>query len=285
MNANTKKSTYIIGALFTTAVGLFGYQNFYMPAQEQQNTSVIYVAATDIPTDTVLSAEMLKPVTVSEKSVLPGSITNVNEAVNKRLTGGILEGEMLFAQRISSELEEEGSFFVKVEPDYPVDLQDGDHVLVAGQNDSGDLFELFSRKQVYSSSRVVNLVEGQAATGFYLLLTEEEMNDYYSAKVNDLVVMTKIDTVATNKDLENEANKIAPKEVELPKKETSTEETKKEEPKKNGTAGEPSNLKYQVQEGETLESIAHELEVPVEELSAVNNGVDSINKGDMINIP
>lgn len=285
MNANSKKSAYIIGGLFTTALGLFGYQNYYMPAQEEQNTAVVYIAATDIPTDTVLSAEMLKPVTVNEKSVLPGSITNVNEVVNKRLTGGILEGEMLFAQRISPELTEQGSFYVKVEPDYPVDLQDGDHVLVAAQDDKGELNDLFGRKQVYASSRVVNIVEGQAATGFYLLLTEEEMNDYYSSKVNDLVVMTKIDTVATDKDIENETNNVEPKAVELPKEETNTDETKKEAAKTNGTAGETSNLKYQVQKGETLESIAHELEVSAEELSAVNNGVDKVEAGDMINIP
>lgn len=268
MKRESKLTIGSIAGLMTLSVGLWGYQMFILPQQEAENYKVVYVAGQDIPTDATIDANMLEPVRVREDSIVPGSVTSIDAAVGSRLTGGLSTGELLFEQRLSDDITEEGQLFVRVEPDYPVDLTDGEHVRVLAQR-NGEITELFTRKQVYATNRITNLLDGQNASGFYLLLTEQELENYYHAKFAGNVILSKIDTVATDADISASTGEA----INLIPEEESNEETH------------VSNNRYTVQADQTLEDIAYELEVPVSTLRDLNDGIDSVDEGDVIVIP
>lgn len=268
MKRESKITIGSIAGLMTVSVGLWGYQMFILPQQEAENYQVVYVASQDIPTDATIDANMLEPMRVRDDSIVPGAVTSVDAAVGARLTGGLRAGEMLFEQRLSEDVLEEGQLFVRVEPDYPVDLTDGEHVRVLVQRE-GEITELFSRKQVYATNRITNLLDGQSAAGFYLLLTEQELENYYHAKFAGNIILSKIDTVATDDDISastGEAINLIPEG-------------------ENGEETHASNNRYTVQADQSLEDIAYELEVPVSVLSELNDGIESVDEGDVIVIP
>ena len=204
MNRNQQKSLFTLLVLLGTSVVLFLVQNVFLPQQQASEVTSVYVAAENIPSDTLISADMFTTVNVPTDSVVEGSVLNVAEVEGQRLQGGLLQGEMLFAQRLSTDTAAEGDLYIKVEPDYPVDLEDGEFVRISVQytEESGiQIDTLFDKKQVFSSTRVLNLVEGSETTGYYLLVDKDEMEAYYTAKSTGLIIMNKYDTLTASENI------------------------------------------------------------------------------------
>lgn len=202
---NKKKSNLLLVVLLiAVAGGMFAYQNFIMPAQQIAQKTVVFVAKKDIPADTQLKQDMFSAVEVTTDSVISGSIQDMADLEGKRLIGGVLKGEPIMAQRVSDLVDEEGTYYVKVEPDYPVDLREGEVVAVM-QKTENTVDTLFKRKNVYSSSQVTSILEGESVAGFYLLLTQEELEKYYLAKDNGGVIMTKIEMTTMSDNLPADA--------------------------------------------------------------------------------
>lgn len=209
-----RNNLLLVVLLIAVAGGMFAYQNFIMPAQQIAQKTVVFIAGKDIPADAKLTKEMFKPVEVTVDSVVEGSIQDVTAIEGKRLIGGLLKGEPVMAQRISELVDEEGTFYVKVEPDYPVDLREGEAVAVM-QKTENDVEVLFERKIIYSSSQVTNILEGESISGFYLLLTQDELKEYYLAKESGGVIMTKIEvTTMSEKQADEPAQPITETEKE-----------------------------------------------------------------------
>ena len=279
MNRNQQKSLFTLLVLLGTSVVLFLVQNVFLPQQQASEVTTVYVAAENIPSDTLISADMFTTVSVPTDSVVEGSILNVAE----------VEG-----QRLSSNVTPEGDMYIKVEPDYPVDLEDGEFVRLSVQYtaESGiQIDTLFEKKQVFSSTRVLNLVEGSETTGYYLLVDKDEMEAYYTAKSTGLIIMNKYDTLSASEVIpaQNSSN---------PEEDAVTAETESETASANknakpaatdepeaATTNEEMTLNYAVKEGDTFESIAFDLEVEVSELKALNPGTTEVTKGQLINIP
>lgn len=199
-----KNNILLVVLLIVVAGGMFAYQNFIMPAQLIAQKTVVFVAKKDIPADTQLKQDMFSAVEVTTDSVISGSIQDMADLEGKRLIGGVLKGEPIMAQRVSDLIDEEGTYYVKVEPDYPVDLREGEVVAVM-QKTENTVETLFKRKNVYSSSQVTSILEGESVAGFYLLLTQEELEKYYLAKDNGGVIMTKIEVTTMSEKQANEA--------------------------------------------------------------------------------
>lgn len=269
MKRESKMTLLSIVGLLIVAVGLWGYQTFVVPKQEAEHYTNVYVANKDIPTNAKITEEMLTTVKVKEDSIVPGAITNSSEAVGKRVTGGILEGELVHTKRLSEKAEDEGELFIRVEPDYEIDISDGDHVRVFTLDTNGEMRTLFERKEVYGTHRVAKLLEGQAASGFYLLMTEQEVENYYAAKTNGLVVLSRIDVVATDEDVSNGTGEPIVFENDGAESSENVE----------------SSNRYTVQEGQTLEDIAFDIETSPEVLTELNDGLVEVNEGDVIVIP
>lgn len=284
MNKQQKYNIYVIVGFLLISIGLFAYQNFLMPAQQQARQSVIYVASRDLSDETIINAQeggQFQALQVSEDSVVPGSVTNLETVNGKAIEGGLLEGELLTTNRLIEDVKENGNLFVKVEPDYPVDIRDGENVQVFVQGDFGEgkteVKSLYQQKKVYSSSRVTNLLDGESSQGYYLRMSEEELKDYYLSKSRGAIILAKISPTAkdvtksmvlTNKPLED----LVEKPVEEPI------ETDEDE-----SAG--SSVHYEAQEGDSFESVAHQLELSVQELKDLNPTTDELSAGDFIVLP
>lgn len=277
MNQSQKKTVATISGLLLVSAGLFGYQNFLMPAQQQASKVPVYIAAEDVPADTVITKEMFKEVSISEDSSLEGSVVNIDEVVGSEVEGGLLKGEQLFLQRLTSDVSEEGNLYVKVEPDFPIDIRDGENVRVflQGNTNTGEsaVVELFNQKKVFSSSRVTSIAEGDSVEGYYMRMTDEELNEYYSAKTKGSIIMAKIST--TDGDVTKEVKTSTGVDVNDLKDKTD----------KSDESSDENNLRYEVKEGDSIESIAHDLEISKEKLQSMNENVETVKAGDFINIP
>lgn len=291
MNRNQQKSLFTLLVLLGTSVVLFLVQNVFLPQQQASEVTSVYLAAENIPSDTLISADMFTTVSVPTDSVVEGSVLNVAEVEGQRLQGGLLQGEMLFAQRLSTDTAAEGDLYIKVEPDYPVDLEDGEFVRISVQytEESGiQIDTLFDKKQVFSSTRVLNLVEGSETTGYYLLVDKDEMEAYYTAKSTGLIIMNKYDTLTASENIpaqnSSKPDGTAAAGTETESANTNTRPASTDEPEA-ATTDEEMTLNYAVKEGDTFESIAFDLEVEVSELKALNPGTTEVTKGQLINIP
>lgn len=269
MNKNQKKSIFTIVGMLILAGAMFAYQNFFMPAQQQARRAVVYIANRDISDDTIINIEgkQFDEIQISDDSVLEGSVTNLSKFDGKVIEGGLLKGELLTEFRIVDQQDEKGTLFVKVEPDFPVDIRDGENVRVFVQGkdefDKSAVAELFTQKQVYSSSKVTNLLEGDSTQGYYLRVDDEELIQYYEAKTKGSIIMAKIS--ATSGDV---TETIEGKRVKL-----------EELAEKAGV------MRYVVEEGDTYESIANDLSVRPEMLKIMNPNVKTLEVGDKIIVP
>jgi len=293
MNRNQKSNIYLIVGFLILSIGLFSYQNFFMPAQEKLEKVTIYVAGEDIshnsPID-VSNGNQIKAIDVDKDSVVPGSVTDINALDGQFVKGGLLAGELITHSRISPIDTDEGNLYVKVEPDYPIDIRDGENVraFIQGVNDvSGQtqVVELFHEKKVYSSEKVTKLFDGESVQGYYIKLTDEELKDYYKGKEKGLFILAKITPDSkdvTDLDIQSTGNlddlKTIEKEDEV---ETEGNETTSTESNENNE----DLVVYEVKEDDTFESIAHRLEISVDELKKLNSSYDELNAGDTINIP
>lgn len=284
MNKAQKNNIYLIVGLLVLAIGLFAYQNFFMPAQLQAKRAVIYVAGTHLADETVIDtskSDQFKAIQVSEDSVVPGSVTNLESVNGKVIEGGLLEGELLSTSRLADPTDDKGDLYVKIEPDFPVDIRDGENiaVFVNGQNEeSGEsqVVELFSKKQVHASSRVTNIIEGESSQGYYLRMNDKELVDYYLAKGKGAIIVAKIVPMAG--DIAEELGATGTLDDLAPKTEEKIEESSKE------TVVEQDG-RYEVGEGETFETIAHDLEISVSALKDENPQLNELRAGDKITIP
>lgn len=283
MNQSQKKTIFAITGLLAVSGGLFGYQNFFIPAQQQASKAIVYVAKNDVPADTKISEEMFSQVAISSDSILEGSVQNISEVVGKEVEGGLLKGEQLFNQRLSDETTEKGDLYVKIEPDFAVDVIEGENVrlFVQGSTETGEnsVVELFSQKKVYSSSRETSVVEGETTEGYYIRMTDKELEDYYLAKSKGTIIMAKITTTEGDVVKNSESKETKEKLDNLSDKKTD-KKTEKKTDKTN-----ESNLTYEAKEGDTFESIAHDLEASVETLNELNPDIKTVQAGDLISIP
>ena len=90
----------LVAALFT-ALLLFVFLRSLSKPDDTETISVI-VAATNIPTDTAITAEMLKTAKLPPEAVVSGSLTNLSEAVGKISKAEIYVGEQILSGKLVS---------------------------------------------------------------------------------------------------------------------------------------------------------------------------------------
>lgn len=282
MKKELRNNVVALSTILVASGSLFAYQNFVIPSKEASSSRIVYVARENLSRDTEIEAnrnDQFTPIKVNGDSVIEGSVTDLSQVDGKYIEGGLLKGELLSTMRLKENTKEEGDYFVKVEPDFPVDIRDGEEVavFVRGYNE-GDgreqVVSLFDSKRATASSRVTNLLEGESTEGYYLRLTERELVDYYLAKNVGAIIFAKIvpNSVDVTEKIQAEGTIQDLAKIEK------TEETEESE-------FQDGDVRYEVKEGDTFESIAHDLEISVETLKGANPGKDQATTGQFINIP
>ena len=66
------------------------------------NTITVYVAASDIPSDTPISATMIKSMEISPEAVVPGTVTNQSQIIGKVSNTEIFAGEQILGAKLVS---------------------------------------------------------------------------------------------------------------------------------------------------------------------------------------
>lgn len=249
-------------------LGLLGYEFLYLPRVQTSDMTTVFVASEDIPTSGELNEENVSAVQIPSEGVLPGMATSPDEIIGNHVVAGLNAGEAIFTQRMTSSVEE-GELYVRVEPDYQINLSEGDQVRVIFQQGT-DFQVLFERKTVHSADSVVgSVVQGQAS-GFYFLMTEDEVENYYTAKENGRVIFTQIDNLATNEDISSGEG---------------TTELELNENVEESSEDEVNLLRYTVEDGETVESISEDLNVDIETIQDLNADLSEIEAGDILVVP
>lgn len=281
------KQGKILAGLTVLSVGLFGYQNVYVPNFVLEKESVVYVAKGDIPAYTEVDHTMFEGVAISERSVLPGSITDINTVSGKKLSGTLKKGELLSEYRLTNDSVPEGELLteVKIESNIPVSDNDNVRIYVKYQ-DEGNMFtveELFKSKKVYTKNTVFGVVEEQAGQTqgdgmkFYLKLDQKEVLKYEEAISTGQIIAVKI---LEDKEVETEqadaGSVSAPEESQeklvSDKQPVQTEDTRGAE-------------QYTVKKGEKLSDVAEKFFTNEAKIRELNDGLKTVEAGDKIIVP
>lgn len=285
---NNKKYKTTMGAiagLMVLSGGMFAYENVYVAKQEKANKVTIFVAKQDIQAHTAVKPDMFMPIQIDNTSVLQGYVLDVNSVSGKTLKGGILQGEPLTQQRLTDKDKvNSGELMLKITPDSVGDVGANDNVRVYVQlinEESGEVTvkELFEHKKIIGKEATEQSLLGgggeEKSTGFNVIATEKEVKDYFVAKQSGTILVVKINEVDTDK--------ISSQGVE--KFDADSEEVKKAT-KDSGNNGEGQAIQtYTVKANDTLESLSLKFKTKKETISALNNGKDSFEAGEMIQVP
>lgn len=284
------KQGKILAGLTVLSVGLFGYQNIYVPNFVLEKEAVVYVAKSDIPAYTEIDHSMFQGVSISERSVVPGSVTDLNTVTGKKLEGTLKKGELLSTARLTTEKVPEGELLteVKIESNLPLKDNDNIRIYVKYQAD-GNLFtveELFKSKKVFTKNTVFGVVEEQAGQSqgdgmqFYLKLDQDEVLKYEEAISTGQIIAVKI---LDDSEVETvDENTVASANVEADAEDGTKLVSDKQPIQTEDTRGAEQ---YTVKDGEDLSEIAEKFFTTESKIRELNEGLDSVKAGDKILVP
>lgn len=301
-NKRYKISISMITGLVVVAGGLFGYQNFYSNKQQLKNQTTIYVAKSDIQAKTKVNANMLESKSIPTSGVLSNYVTSASlkDVVGKELKGGLLKGEPLTTVRVNTEKSDlKSNLTVKLEPDFPCQIQPNDNVnvyVVLANKNTGEVTvkDLLSNKKVYSpdtasQNGVVNVNSGNSEAQKNLVLvrvTDEELQIYYKAKASGRIVVSKV----TDLDTKEISSKNSVKESASDKKTDNKYDANSVEAQSSYKPTNNSNNSvavevYTVQEGDNVDSLCKKFKTSKDVISKLNNNNTEFKTGEKIIVP
>lgn len=276
-----------IVSLMVLSGGLFAYENVYVAKQKEANKALIYVANQDIQAHTAITADMFQPVSIDNTSVLQGYVLDLNSVNGKELKGGLLQGEPLTQQRLAKKgTYKEGELTLKVVPDSVGDIKGNDNVKVYVQlvdEDTGEVSvkELFEDKKVMEEQKAEGTLLSQekqdAPVSFNIVATAKEVKDYYVAKQSGQILVVKINDLDTGK--------ISSDSKGADKFDSDSAEVKNASKQDDSANQGQAVVTYTVRKGDTLESLSLKFKTKKETISALNDGREEFNAGEMIQVP
>lgn len=291
MKSKKKQHTlnWILIGLATASVGMFAYSNVYLPKASSEDKVTVYVAKEDIPAKVDLKDGMFKPVKVSKDSYIEGSVTDLKQIKGKQLTGKLEAGELLSVQRISEEVHSDGPLVAELSVNTAIPLKNNDKIRIYVQyvDEDGKLVveELFHEKRIVSKESLENNASfGQKieevaneatrtsndVNSIFVRLTDKEVVAYQEAVNTGTLYLVKI-LDEEDQDTLSSGQKVSDRKVK-------TESTETDD--SSGTVA-----LYQVQEGDTLSTIAQRFMTTEDRIVALNDGKTEFKVGDTIQVP
>lgn len=271
-------------------VSLFLYQNVIYPTWiEKDGLTTVYTAKKDIKMGTKLDVEMFETNEISAKNVLKGMITDTNDIKDKYLVAGLMEGEVLFDSRISPEKVDASQIYtIPFKSEYMTHVVPGDfisvYVKMEVENEGTVIRELFAKKEIVEGTNSTSAEDdSEGVVAVCIKVSEEEMKKYYLAQTKGVIIGVKIDsqdpiggiakpfdeneeTTGSSEDGNNNSNS-----QEIDRESLEEEET--------------GIMEYEVQEGDTLKSLALKFKTSESKIKSLNNNREEFEQGDMILVP
>lgn len=272
--------------LATASVGMFAYSNIYLPNFAEEEMVTVYVAKQDIPAKVDLEPSMFKEVKVAEDSYIPGSVTSLKQIEGKQLIGHLESGELLSTQRFADSVESDGPLIAELLIPTSIPLQHNDTIRVYVQyKESGKVVvkELFHEKKVIAKERInegssltkkVEDVTNAAVTSsnnesvVYVRLTDKEALEYQEAVSTGELYAVKVTHEEDESTLSSGVKVSKYNAKEKDKVET------------DGTVA-----SYEVQDGDTVTSIAKKFNTTEERIIALNDERTNFKAGEKIKVP
>jgi hypothetical protein len=291
--AKKKMSTQgkILAGLSVATVAMFSYQNIYVPNVVLDKEELVYVARDDIPAYTKVTASMFQAVPQAERSVISGSVTDINSVEGKQLSGSLKAGEQLFETRLTTDEVPEGELLTEVKIESKLPLKDNDNIRIyVKSKDKGNLFtveELFKSKKVYTKNTVFGIAEdgsqqsSNSGMEFFLKLTQQEVLKYEEAVSTGQIVAVKVledEEVSKNVTSATDTNVEVDGDIEADTKLVSDKQPIEDE-ESRGT------VEYTVKDGETMTDIAEKFVTSENEISEMNDGISEVEAGDKVLVP
>jgi hypothetical protein len=291
--AKKKMSTQgkILAGLSVATVAMFSYQNIYVPNVVLDKEELVYVARDDIPAYTKVTASMFQAVPQAERSVISGSVTDINSVEGKQLSGSLKAGEQLFETRLTTDTIPEGELLTEVKIESKLPLKDNDNIRIyVKSKDKGNLFtveELFKSKKVYTKNTVFGIAEdgtqqsSNSGMEFFLKLTQQEVLKYEEAVSTGQIVAVKVledEEVSKNVTSATDTNVEVDSDIEADTKLVSDKQPIEDE-ESRGT------VEYTVKDGETMTDIAEKFVTSENEISEMNDGISEVEAGDKVLVP
>lgn len=273
----------ILSGLTLVTVGLFSYQNIYVPNVVLDKEVLVYVAKSDIPAYTEIDDKMFQAVPIAERSLLSGSVTDISSVIGKQLSGSLKKDEMLFETRLTMDEVPEGELLTEVKITSRLPLEDNDNIRVfvkfQGDGNRFTVKELFTSKKVFTKDTIMGIPEDgsqqtESGTGmeFYLKLDQNEVLQYEEAVSTGTIVAVKlIDDDEVSKSVEPDGSDV---QTELVSDRQPVEETAKR-----------GSVEYTVKEGETMKTVADKFVTTENKISELNAGKGELEAGDKILVP
>lgn len=271
-----KKMLYAVGGLTTLAILMFGYQNFYLANQQEKTGTTIYVAKEDIQAKTEVNTNMFTPVHIANGGLLKGYVTDINQVKGAQLKGGLLKGEPISTQRLESKKEDANEKLkIKIQSEFMPDIKNADNVkvfvlLTNKHSDQSEVQTLFSNKKIEVSAQAPEATQASKQE-YYLQLSEDEVKQYYDAQSKGKIIISKMMSLDTE-NISSEGGYNPNSEVA---KGASNEE------KTSNVAV----INYQVQEGDTLDSLAIKFKTEKNTISKLNGNKETFESGESITVP
>lgn len=273
----------ILAGLSVATIGLFSYQNIYVPNVVLDKEVLVYVARADIPAYTEVTSAMFQAVPVAERSVVSGSVTDIGSIEGQQLSGSLKAGEMLFQTRLTTDGIPEGELLTEVKIESKLPLKDNDNIRIyvksTGKANVFTIEELFTSKKVYTKTTVFGLTEDgtqqSSSDGmeFFLKLNQQEVLKYEEAVSTGEIVAVKV----------LEDKEVMKSAVFATKNNNQTKLVS--EKQLIATEVERGTIEYTVKEGETMEDVAEKFVTTENQISEMNEGIGSVQEGDKILVP
>lgn len=315
---NKKYNNLMRTGVFLTAisVSMFTYQNVIYPNYIESKILVpIYTASRDIKAGEKIDKSMFIEGQIRKSELIDGMVYNIEDFLNKYTKGTLFKGEILTEYRLESQQVDVSQIFeIKFEPTHINDAKAGSYISVYVKIKTDDnrlvVRQLFPRKLLKASEQK-GAADGKAVPGLFITVSEQEMKDYYLAAERGEIIGVPIvahDIITSEDETDNEVqndvntqeqpssneifdansqeslNAVPPTTNEIPVVNTPDIQVENTIPQ-GGIVDSGGIMDYEVQAGDTLESLVIKFKTNEQRIKELNNNKVVFNVGEIIYVP
>ena len=224
---------------------------------------------------------------IKSSEVIDGMVTDISKVQGKYTKGALFKGEILTEFRLDKKQVDSSQIYtIEFYSEYLSDVAKGDFIAVYVKIKTDDnrlvVRELFPRKEVKMAESPATSSTGNTnkdgSSKIYITVSEQEMKDYYLAQDRGEIIGVKI----TSNDIKKAGLDRFDANDEDSLNSVSQDKNSSEGTVSNGEGG---IMEYEIQDGDTLESIVVKFKTSESKIRELNNNKSEFNPGEIIYVP